>query len=124
MPPKISESEWRIMRLFWEKSPRTANEVVEKLQGTVEWNRQTIRTLINRLVNKKALGHQKEGRQFLYFAKVTEPDCQKSENQSFLSRVYNGAMQPMLAAFIEDQNLSDEEIDSLERLLKEKRRSK
>jgi BlaI family transcriptional regulator, penicillinase repressor len=66
MLPKISEAEWRIMQLFWKKAPRTANEVVEALKGKTDWNRQTIRTLINRLVQKKALCHEKQGRAFHY----------------------------------------------------------
>ena len=53
--PKISEAEWEVMKVLWEDSPKTANDIVEELTGTTSWKRETIRTLINRLVAKKAL---------------------------------------------------------------------
>lgn len=124
MLPKISEAEWRVMKLLWEKSPRTANEIVETLEGNVHWNAQTIRTLVNRLVQKGALKYEKEGRAFQYFPNVREQDVQKAETKSFISRVFNGTMKPMFAAFLEDSDLSEEEIDELERILKEKRKTK
>lgn len=121
MLPKISEAEWRVMKLLWDKSPRTANEIVDTLEGTVHWNAQTIRTLINRLVQKGAIDFDKDGRAYLYYPQVHEKDVQRAETKSFVSRVFNGAMQPMIASFLEDTDLSDDEIDELERLLKKKK---
>lgn len=121
MLPKISEAEWRVMKLLWEKSPRTANEIVDALAGNVDWNAQTIRTLINRLVQKGAIAFKKDGRAYLYHAHVKEREVQHAETRSFVSRVFNGAMKPMIAAFLLETELSEAEIDELERLLKEKK---
>jgi BlaI family penicillinase repressor len=123
MLPKISDSEWRVLKLLWEKSPRTANEIVEALEGQIDWNHRTIRTLINRLLRKKALRFNKKGREYLYYPTVIEEEYLQAERKSFLSRVYNGALQPMLAAFLEETDLSPEEIEELENLLKQKRSS-
>ena len=62
--PKISEAEWEVMKVLWGHSPATANHVVEVLSGRTHWQRETIRTLINRLVQKKAVGFEKNGRQY------------------------------------------------------------
>jgi len=124
MLPKISDAEWRVMKLLWEKSPRTANEIVHTLESAVPWNAQTIRTLINRLVRKGAIKFTKDGRTYLYYADVREDDVQRAETKSFISRVFNGAMQPMFAAFLEETDLSDADIDELERLLKNKKSKK
>ena len=124
MIPKISEAEWRVMRLFWQKSPRTANDIVDKLEGITNWNRQTIRTMINRLVQKGALSFEKDGREYQYYPLVKEAECQKMEFKSFIKRVYNGALQPIIVTFLEETNISDEEIENLEKLLEEKRRKK
>jgi BlaI family penicillinase repressor len=124
MLPKISEAEWRVMKLLWDKSPRTANEIVETLEGTVQWNAQTIRTLINRLVQKGAIDFDKDGRSYLYYPQVQEKDVQRAETKSFVSRVFSGAMQPMIASFLEETDLSDDEIDELEALLKKKKSTK
>lgn len=124
MLPKISEAEWRVMNVLWEKSPQTTNEIVDALKGAVKWNRETIRTLINRLVQKGAVDFDKDGRAYSYYPKVRETDLQLAETKSFVSRVFNGTMHPMFVSFIKQTDLSDKEIDELEALLKEKKSAK
>ena len=118
--PKISDAEWQVMRVTWSKSPITANEVVEALSPSTTWKPKTIMTLINRLVKKGALGFEKNGRAYRYSPLVEESECVRSESRSFLERVYGGALQPMLANFLEDGELSREEIEELKRILDQK----
>jgi BlaI family penicillinase repressor len=117
--PKISEAEWEVMKVLWKSSPATANDIVKKLSGKTHWKRETIRTLINRLVQKKALGFNKKGRQYHYHPLVTEAKCVKAETKSFLKRFDKSSVEPMLAAFVEEENLSPERIGRLRRILKE-----
>jgi len=118
--PRISESEWQVMKVLWARSPMTANQVVEALSGVVDWQPKTIKTLLNRLVSKQALGFQKTGRAYHYYPLVDEQRCARAERRSLLTRVYGGAMKPMLAEFLEDSDLSPEEIADLRRILDEK----
>jgi len=118
--PRISESEWQVMRVLWSCDCATANEVVDLLAGSTAWKPKTIKTLINRLVKKGALGFEKQGRAYLYHPLVDEADCVRAESRSFLSRVYGGALLPMLAHFIEEENLSPAEIEELRRILAER----
>lgn len=118
--PRISESEWQVMRVLWARSPATANEVIESLAKTCDWSDKTIRTLLNRLVRKRALGYKKDGRSYLYYPLVEERRCARHEGRSFLQRVYGGALTPMLAAFLEEESLTAEEIANLKRILDEK----
>jgi BlaI family penicillinase repressor len=120
--PRISESEWQVMRLLWAKSPVTASEVIEALSGCTIWKPKTIMTLINRLVKKGAAGFEKKGRAFHYYPLVKQEACVKAENRSFLKRVYGGTLQPMLAAFVTEADLSREEIEELKRILDRKAR--
>ena len=120
--PRISDAEWLVMQAFWSEGRLTADEVVEKLAGKVHWNARTIRTLINRLLTKKALKFEKEGRKYRYFPAVSEEQCVRQERRSFVQRVYGGTVTPMLAAFIEEAKLSRENIEELKRMLDEKRR--
>jgi len=124
--PKISEAEWQAMKVLWKKSPLTANDIVETLSKESPWKRETIRTLINRLVRKKALDFKKQGRQYLYYPLVDESDCVMEETRSFLDRVHGGSIEPMLAAFVENENISPEEIARLKQVLdgREKRNEK
>ena len=116
--PKISEAEWEVMKVLWSTSPATANDIVKILSGKTHWKRETIRTLINRLVQKKAVGFEKKGRQYHYFPLVTEAECIKAETRTFLKRLGGGSVEPMLATFVEEQNLSPEKISKLRRILK------
>ena len=120
--PRISDAEWEVMKVLWDKAPATANEVVEQLQGTTSWSPKTIKTLLNRLVGKKALGFEEDGRMYRYYPLVTEEECARAESRSFLNRVYGGALTPLVANFLQDQDVSKEEIEELRRLLNQKRR--
>ena len=119
--PRISESEWQVMKVVWGKNPSTANEVVQALSET-KWSPRTIKTLLNRLVNKKALGFERKGREYHYYPLAAEDECIRAESKSFVARVYGGAMKPMLAAFIENENLSAEDLKELKRILDKKAR--
>jgi BlaI family penicillinase repressor len=120
--PKIADSEWRIMKLFWRKSPQTSGEIIDQLRASTRWNPKTVKTLLNRLVKKGALAFNKEGRIYLYYPLVGEKECARAESRSFLDRVYGGALKPMLAAFLEEDKLSKNEIRELKRILEEKRK--
>jgi BlaI family penicillinase repressor len=115
--PRISEAEWEVMKVLWKTSPKTANEIVDELKGRTHWKRETIRTLINRLVQKKALSFEKKGRQYHYFPRVTEAEGIKAEAESFIKRIGGGSIEPMLAAFVEDKQLSAEKIARLKSIL-------
>jgi len=120
--PNIAESEWRVMQVLWGDGPQTANDVVEALSGEVKWKPRTIKTLISRLVKKGAIKVTEEGYRYQYTAAVDESECVRSETKSFIRRVYQGAMKPALAAFIEDADLSDKEIEDIQKILNQKRK--
>ena len=115
--PRISEAEWEVMKVLWEQSPLTANEIVETLSKRASWQRETIRTLINRLVQKKAVHFEKKGRQYHYYPAVAESECIKAQTRSFLRRFRTGAIEPMLAALVEEERLSVEQIARLKKIL-------
>jgi BlaI family penicillinase repressor len=115
--PRISESEWEVMKVLWERSPLTANDIVEVLSRRASWQRETIRTLINRLVRKKAVRFEKKGRQYHYYPVVAETDCVKAETRSLLKRFRGRGIEPMLAALVEEERLSTEQIARLKKIL-------
>ena len=120
--PRISESEWLVMRVLWSEGPLTSNEIVEELTDQTEWKPKTIKTLINRLMKKGAIKYTKKGRKYIYEAAVSKTACVTTERRSFVQRVYGGTMKPMLAALIEDAELSQEDITELKNILEQKER--
>ena len=118
--PRISESEWLVMRVLWSNGALTANEIVKELTGQTKWKPKTIKTLITRLMKKEAIEFKKEGRKYRYYAAVSEAKCVGAQRRSFVRRVYGGTMKPMLAAFLEDADLSAEDISELKKIIEQK----
>jgi BlaI family penicillinase repressor len=111
------------MKVLWERSPQTANEVVGELRGQ-KWSPATVRTLIGRLTQKGAIQFRKSGREYLYEPSISRKDAVRRERRSFIRRVYDGAIQPMLAGLLEEEDLSAEELETLRQLLAEKRKGR
>ncbi|MCE0523117.1 MAG: BlaI/MecI/CopY family transcriptional regulator [Methylacidiphilales bacterium] len=118
--PNISEAEWEVMEILWRRSPLTALEVVQELAPHKHWKDQTIRTMLGRLVRKKALTFRADGKIYFYRPLVTREHCVRVESRSFLDRVFGGAAKPLLAQMVQEARLSREEIAELKRLLTEK----
>ncbi|MBL4937081.1 BlaI/MecI/CopY family transcriptional regulator [Clostridium sp. YIM B02515] len=118
---KISDSEWEIMKVIWQNPNCTAGEVIDALKDKKEWQPKTVKTLIRRLVDKKALGYEQYKREYKYYPLVEEGDCVKEESKSFLQRVYRGSLKNMLLNFIEDESLTKEDIEELTRILEERK---
>lgn len=116
--PGITDTEWKIMRVLWDKSPLTAGEILDALQADdPSWHPKTAQTLIGRLVKKGALGFKGKGRSYLYHPLLAEEDCVDQESDSFLERVFGGSLKPMLVHFIEHRKLSAREIKELRKIL-------
>lgn len=114
---KISEAEWLICQILWQQAPATAEEVVNSLLNKILWKPKTVKTLLNRLLRKGVLGYHKAGRQYRYYPILTQEECIQAETESFIQRVFGGAVQPTLAAFLKHKKLSPKEIEELKRIL-------
>src|SRR5215203_3935080 len=117
--PRISDAEWTVMKVLWSRSPLAASDIIAELEQTERWHPKTVKTLLNRLVGKGALGFSREGKAYLYHPIVSEADCAGAASDAFLSRVFGGSLKPMLAHFMEKKRLSPEELKELKRLLEE-----
>jgi BlaI family transcriptional regulator, penicillinase repressor len=118
--PQITEAEWKVMRVVWERAPITANDVVSELQGQIEWKPKTIHTLLRRLVDKGALAFEKRRREYLFRPLVDAGECEHAATRSFLDRFFGGQVAPFLARFVESERLSQSEITRLKRILDRK----
>jgi len=117
--PRISETEWEIMKIIWSRGSCAAGDIISVLQrADASWHPRTAKAFLNRLVKKKVLGFRKEGRAYVYRALVRQEDCVDAASESFLDRVFGGSLKPMLAHFVQRDKLSAEEIRELRRLLK------
>ena len=118
--PKVSEAEWQVMNVLWEQSPLTVKEIVAVLSQRTDWHLETIRTLVNRLEKKGAIGYQKQGRRYHYYPLLSQEQCVRQEAESILTRTGPAVLKPLLSAFIEQESLSDDQIEELRQLLDKK----
>ena len=109
------------MKVIWAaKNPLAASDIVQRLSLHEPWHPKTVKTLLSRLVKKRALAYQVQGREYLYEPLETESTCIKAVSESFLERVFGGSIKPMLAHFVANQKLTKEEIKELKKLLETK----
>lgn len=110
------------MKILWVSAPQSANDIIEALRAADRsWHPNTVKTLLNRLVKKGALDFVREGRAYLYSPRVSEADCVAVASESFLERVFGGSLAPLLAHFVEKQQLSETELAELRRILERRR---
>ena len=115
--PHISESEFEVMKVVWKFTPINTNEITERLLKTTSWSAKTIQTLIKRLVTKGALTYEKQGRVFVYTPLVEENEYVSQQSNSFLNRFYDGDFSAMLSAYLENNHLSETELNNLRSIL-------
>ena len=118
--PGISSAEWVVMQVLWRQAPLTALEVFEALEGQSDWHHKTVRTLLGRLLKKGVLRREKRGGVFRFSPQVSQEECVHEESMSFLQRCFGGNARPMLAHFIEQENLTPEDVESLRAMLDHK----
>ncbi|MGG0409859.1 penicillinase repressor BlaI [Peribacillus simplex] len=118
--PSISESEWEIMNVLWDKAPQTANDIIVSLQESTHWKPKTIRTLLDRLVQKDVVGVNKNLKVYTFYPLYTQEECQRAETESFINRIYGGTLKSMLVQFIQEDTLSDDDISELRFILNKK----
>ena len=115
--PKISDSEWEVMKVIWSKNEVTSNEIIEELKEKKIWKNTTIKSLINRLLKKEAIGFKKDGKEYIYYPLVSEKVCIREESKSFLQKVFNGSINEMILNLVNNKELSESEIKELKEIL-------
>ncbi|MCJ8009654.1 BlaI/MecI/CopY family transcriptional regulator [Lederbergia wuyishanensis] len=117
----ITEAEWVVMQVLWNSDSLPMSEIIHELTQSTDWKPKTIQTLVTRLVSKKVVGYEQEGRKRRYFALVSEEESIQNESESFLQRIFGGALQPMLVHLVKTNKLSQDDVEELKRLLDERR---
>lgn len=116
----ISDAESVVMDVLWRASaPMSAEEVVAALADTVDWQEPTIKTLLNRLLGKRAITAARDGKRYLYSAKLKRADYVQSESKSLLDRLFGGRVAPLVAHFSEAGKLSKKDLAELKRLIED-----
>ena len=114
--PRITDAEWRVMDVLWNQAPQTANEIVAAL-SEVDWSPKTVKTLINRLVNKGALTFEKDGRTYLYTPAVPRGTMEQGLVGGLLHGAFRGSADRLVLRALESGQASREELDAIKALI-------
>lgn len=114
---EISNAELCVMQILWQQQPLSANEVVTALGNAKDWHEKTVKTLLNRLVSKGALGFDKDGRAYLYYPLITEQDYQLQQSRTFVERLFAGRVAPLVAGFASQNKLNADDVQQLKQLI-------
>lgn len=115
----ISEAESLVMLQLWKRSPQTAEAIHEALGREAGWQVATVKTLLNRLLKKGAVGASKDGRRFLYEPLLERDQWLLQESSGLLQRLFDGRIAPLVAHFSRHRRLSTRDVRDLKRLLQE-----
>ena len=115
----ISDAEAQVMQVLWERHPRSADDVVTTLASSTDWAEPTVKTLLNRLLNKGAISASKEGRRYRYSPVLQRADWVNTESSGLLDRLFDGRIAPLVAHFSAHRKLTAEDVSQLRELLAE-----
>jgi len=113
----LSDSEWKIMKLLWKRSPYTLGELAKVLERETGWTRATVFVMLKRLIAKGAVRVDEEAKVHAYYPIIKRRDVAPIETESFLNRVYDGSIGMLFTALTERKSLSDKEIAELRQIL-------
>lgn len=122
----LSDGEWKLMNLLWEKSPLTVTQLVDTLKDDTAWTKGTVFMMLSRLAEKHAVRFEKKGRFKLFYPALKKEDAAFHETESFLGKVFDGSVGLMVASMAGQKALTKEDIDELYEVLRkaEKEESK
>lgn len=116
---RISGAESQVMEALWDRGPLTADEIIQTVGPAQDWGEATVKTLINRLLKKKALASERVGGRALYRPLVTREAYVTGESQGLLDRLFGGQLAPLVAHYAQHRPLSSDEVARLKKLIAE-----
>ena len=119
---ELTEAEWEIIQVVWEREPCAAPTVQEELAVRRKWTYSTVKTLMDRMVAKGLLTTERIRNLMLYRSVISRQDAQRGELMRAVTRAFGGAFTPMMQFMVENDALSKKELDELEGLIRRKRR--
>lgn len=119
---RLSDTEWQVMNVLWERAPRTAREVLDEVGGTTGWAYTTVKTILARLAEKQAVSAHLEGNTSFYTPKITRDSARRSAVHSLLERAFDGTVGSLIHHLAEGERLSARDRAALRALIEEDER--
>jgi BlaI family penicillinase repressor len=115
---ELTEAEWEIIKVVWKKQPCAAGTVQEMLAKSRNRAYSTVKTTMDRMVEKGFLKIEKIRNLQLFHSRISEIDAKRGEFRKMLKRAFNGALTPMMQFLIEHEGLSKDEAAQLRQFVR------
>ena len=119
---ELTEGEWVILSVVWELEPCAAPTVQEALQKRKKWAYSTVKTLMDRMVDKSLLKTERIRNLVLYRSTITRQQAQKREIKRTIKWAFAGSLTPMLHLLLESEDLTENQLAELEARIRSKRK--
>lgn len=117
---ELTEGEWSIMEVVWEQRSCTAPDVQEQLEDRTGWAYSTVKTMMDRMVTKGVLEMERIRKMILYRPGIKREQAQRAELVRTAKRAFHGAFSPLVEFLLDDNKLSREELEHLQKMIGEK----
>lgn len=114
----ITGGEWDILNALWGGGPSTARGVAERLSEERGWAYSTVKTMLDRMVDKGLARSRQVGNVWEYSAGVAEAEARKGAWRRFVDAAFGGAVAPALEFIASESRLSKKERERLLDLLR------
>ena len=115
---RISSAESVVMEVLWREHPLSAEDIVAALEREQDWSDKTVKTLLNRLLTKKAVSARRDGRRYLYAPLVDRSAYVQDESRNLLDRLFDGRLAPLVSHFADTKQLNKDDIAELKKLIR------
>ncbi len=116
---QLSESEWKVMKVVWQRHLASVRDVLEALHDDTGWAYSTVKTMLGRLVEKGALSVRKRANTSLFTPLISRQDARQTAVRALLERAFDGTFGSLVQHLVGDRQLSGRERAELRRLLEE-----
>jgi BlaI family transcriptional regulator, penicillinase repressor len=116
----ISDAEAEVMQVLWSRGdaePASTEDISQALAERQDWQMATVKTLLNRLLNKGAISAQQDGRRYLYSPVLQRTAWVSAQSQGLLDRWFDGRLAPLVAHFGAHRKLKAADIKALKKLI-------
>ncbi len=120
---QLGRMQFRIMQILWDLGRASAREITDSLSAAEPVAHSTVQTLLRQLEAKGAVGHEANGRTFVFFPRLKEDRVKQTAARDLLERVFGGNVGSLVAQLIKNERLSRTELDELQRLIDKERQS-
>lgn len=120
----LTEAEWKIMLLLWQKSPWTMMELTHALEAETGWSKHTVITMLKRMAVKGTVRICEDGPVKTYFPAVSKDRVAREQTQTLLRRMFSGRASLLVNNLVEQGELDGEELRELHAILERAEKQK